>query len=142
MKSKFLCSILLFLVSSGSVLLFLSCNGSKSENQVSPNVLSSKNTSGAIPKSETPISEIHEFNWFCTNILGKSVSEVRNKFGQQDDCIGCTSESGELRYRNIMTDAMGTNQTLGLTYYKGVITRCEIVGSYPKVECIKSYEGE
>jgi hypothetical protein len=142
MKSKLLNSLLIFLVTFTSVFLFLTCNDKKKENTSSQDVVAPENEPISTLKPETPKPEVHEFNWYCTNILGKSLSEVRNQFGKQNDCIGCTEESGELIYREIMVDAMGTEQSLGISYYKGVITRCSVIGSYPAVECVKAYEGE
>ena len=38
------------------------------------------------------------------------------------DCYNCTSNMGEIQYRDAVLDAMGTAQTLKIHYYDGVVT--------------------
>jgi|GEM_PF-4947887 len=129
-----------YLFSFLSIILILLLVSGCSSNSNKPEAEEPANSQAIVPT--VPKIEKREFNWYCKNILGKPLSMIRNELGKQDDCEGCTEESGELKYYNIMTDAMGTDQTLAITYYKGVITRCRISGSYPTVECIKEYVGD
>jgi predicted RNA-binding Zn-ribbon protein involved in translation (DUF1610 family) len=70
-------------------------------------------SSSASIESSTISSKVEKkpFDWYCDNILGQSLTTVRNKLGKQDDCVGCTAESGELEYYYVMVDAMGLKKT-------------------------------
>ena len=73
-------------------------------------------------KAATSSQSPKPLNWNCSEFLHKPASSVQSILGKPSDCYNCTETSGELQYYNAVADAMGSEQTLKIHYYEGVVT--------------------